>query len=63
MDAFEQYVRGGMARAGLPLDDVELDVMRFVDELYGPELADLAQADLRGVWPEIPLDPGRAPTS
>ena len=63
MDAFELYARGGLERAGLPLEDVELDIMRYVDGLYGPELAALAEADLQGVWTEIPLDPGRAPTT
>ena len=63
MDAFEQYVRGGLERAGIPLEQVELDIMRFVDSLYGPELRALAEADLKGIWTEIPLDPGRAPSS
>ena len=63
MDAFEQYVRGGLERAGLTVEPVELDIMRFIDALYGPEIAALAEADLHGVWTEIPLDPGRAPTA
>lgn len=63
MDAFEQYVRGGMERAGEPVEQLELDIMRFIDNLYGPEIAALAQADLRGIWTEIPLDPGSAPAS
>lgn len=63
VDAFEQYVRGGLERAGVPVDPVELDIMRFIDNLYGPELSALAEADLRGIWTEIPLDPGRAPAA
>ena len=57
------YVRGGLERAGLPLEDVELEIMRFIDGLYGPELAALGEADLKGIWTEIPLDPGKAPAS
>ena len=63
MDAFEQFVRGGLAQAGLELEDMELDIMRFADALYGPELRALMEADLSGVWAEKDLDPSRAPTS
>ena len=63
VDAFEQYVRGGLERLGEPVEQLELDIMRFIDGLYGPEIAALAAADLRGVWTEIPLDPGSAPVS
>lgn len=63
MDAFEQFVRGGMERAGLPLEDFEIDIMRFVDDVYGPELKTLLEADQRGIWPEHDLDPSRAPSS
>ena len=38
MDAFEQFVRGGMARAGLDVDETELAIMRYIDELFGPDL-------------------------
>ena len=63
MDAFEQFVRGGLARLELPLDDVELEIMRFADGLYGAELAELLKADLAGVWPELRLDLSKAPES
>ena len=63
MDAFEQYVRGGLERAGLPLEPGELDIMRVVDAIYGPDVAELAEADLKGVWPELDLDLTRAPRS
>lgn len=63
MDAFDQYVRGGLERAGVEVDATELEIMRFVDAVYGPELAALATADLRGAWPELDLDLTRAPSS
>lgn len=63
MDAFEQFVRGGLAQAGVELEDMELEIMRFADSLYGPELRALMEADLSGVWAEKDLDPSRAPTS
>jgi hypothetical protein len=63
VDALEQFVRGGLARAGLPLEDFELDIIRFADDLYGPEIQALMEADQQGIWPEHDLDPSRAPTS
>jgi hypothetical protein len=63
VDAFEQFVRGGMERAGLPLEDWEIDIMRFIDGAYGPELELLMAADMQGLWPEHDLDPSRAPSS
>lgn len=63
MDAFEQYVRGGLERAGESVEQLELDIMRYIDNLYGPEIRALMEADLRGIWTEIPLDPSRAPSS
>ena len=63
MDAFEQFVRGGLAQIGLEADDTDLQIMRYMDQIFGPELRGLLAADLRGVWPENDLDPSRAPTS
>lgn len=63
MDAFEQYVRGGLERAGESVERLELEIMRYIDNLYGPEIRALMEADLRGIWTEIPLDPSRAPSS
>ena len=63
MDAFEQFVRGGMARAGLDVDETELAIMRYIDELFGPDLHALMTADLEGIWAEPDLDPSRAPRS
>ena len=61
MDAFERYVRAGLELNGVPMDDVDLAVMRAADAVYGEGLRALAAADLRDVLPEIDLDPGRAP--
>ena len=61
MDAFERFVRAGLELAELPVDDVDLAVMRAADAVYGPGMRALAAADLREVLPEVDLDPGRAP--
>lgn len=62
MDAFEQYVRGGLEHYGLGVEDFEVEIIRYVDQIYGPELRALIAADQRGLWPEHDLDPSRAPT-
>jgi hypothetical protein len=61
VDAFERYVRAGLELAEVPVDDVDLAVMRAADAVYGPGMRALAAADLREVLPEVDLDPGRAP--
>lgn len=61
MDAFERYVRSGLELAGVPVDDVDMAVMRAADAVYGPGMRALLEADLREVMPEFDLDPGRAP--
>jgi hypothetical protein len=63
VDAFEQYVRGGLERMGLEVEEMDLEIMRYVDQLYGPELQALMEADLAGMWAENDLDPSRAPSS
>jgi len=63
MDAFEQFVRGGLAQAGLDVDDTDLAIMRYLDQVFGPELGALLALDMKGQWAEPDLDPGRAPTS
>ena len=37
--------------------------MRFIDQVYGPELRALMAVDMNGRWPETDFDPSRAPTS
>jgi hypothetical protein len=61
VDAFEQFARGGLGWLGLEADDADLAIMRYIDEIYGPELRALLATDMRGWWPEKAFDPGRAP--
>ena len=63
MDAFEQWVRGGIEQSGLEVTDVDIQMARFIQELYGPELQALIAEDMNGLWPEADLDPSRAPSS
>jgi len=61
VDAFERYVRAGLELGDVPVDDIDLAVMRVADAVYGPGMRALATADLRAVLPEVDLDPSRAP--
>jgi hypothetical protein len=63
VDAFEQFARGGLERMGLGVDEVDLQIMRYIDEVFGPELRALMAEDMHGVWPETDMDPSRAPTA
>ena len=63
MDAFEQFARGGLEWQGLPVDDTEIEIMRVIDQIFGPELRALMAMDMHGLWAEADLDPSRAPTS
>lgn len=63
MDAFEQFVRGGLGWQGLEPDDTDLAIMRYIDEIFGPELRSLMAADVSGWWPENDFDPARPPSS
>ena len=61
MDAFEQFVRGGLGWLGMEADDTDLAIMRYIDDIFGPELRALMQANMREWWPENDFDPSRAP--
>ena len=61
MDAFEQFARGGMLWLGLEPSDTDVEIMRYIDAVFGPELHALLEADMKGWWPENDLDPSRAP--
>lgn len=37
--------------------------MRYIDQIFGPELRALMAVDMHGLWPETDLDPSRAPSS
>jgi hypothetical protein len=63
VDAFEQFARGGLEWLGLSADDTDIQIMRFIDQIFGPELRALMAVDMNGLWPEMDFDPSRAPTS
>jgi hypothetical protein len=63
VDAFEQFARGGLEWQGLTVSDEEIEIMRFVDQVFGPELRALMAVDMNGLWAEADFDPSRAPTS
>ena len=58
---FDTFVRTGLARYGVDVDDVELHVIRIAEEVYGPPRDALLAADLSMVPCEAVLDPSRAP--
>lgn len=60
-EQFEIFVRAGLARFGIDVDEAEMQVIRFADQMYGPQLDALMAADLSDVEPETPLDPAHAP--
>ena len=63
MDAFEQWVRGGLEQAGVECTDLDVQIARFIQQVYGPELQALGELAMTGIWPEPDLDPSRAPTA
>ena len=62
-DQFDSYVRLALGRYGIPVDDVDLAVMRAAERVYGPGRDALLAADLSDVDPEHGLDPSRPPAS
>jgi hypothetical protein len=60
-EQFELFVRAGLARFGIEVDEAEMHVIRFADQMYGPLLDAVMADDLSDVEPESPLDPSRAP--
>jgi hypothetical protein len=65
MDSGEQFdtlVRLTLGRYGIPVDDVDLAVMRVAERVYGPGRDALLAADLSDVAPEHDLNPSRAPS-
>jgi hypothetical protein len=63
VDAFEQFARAGLEWMGLSADDTDIEIMRYIDAIFGPELRALMALDMNGIWPELDFDPSRAPTS
>jgi hypothetical protein len=62
VDAFEQFVRGGLEWQGLSVDDTDVEIIRYIDAVFGPELRALMAVDMNGIWAESDLDPSRAPS-
>jgi hypothetical protein len=60
-DEFEQFVRSGLARYGVEIDDTELRIIRTFERVYGPPRDALLSADLSDVEAELDLDPSRPP--
>ena len=60
-EQFQTFVRAGLARFGIDVDEAEMHVIRFADQMYGPQLDAVMAADLSDVEPEAPLDPARPP--
>jgi len=63
VDAFEQFARGGMQWLGLDPSDTDVEIMRYIDMVFGPEMKALMEADMSDWWPENVFDPGRAPSA
>jgi hypothetical protein len=63
VDAFEQFARGGMQWLGLEPSDTDVEIMRYIDMIFGPELRVLMEADMSGWRPENDVDPSRAPSA
>jgi hypothetical protein len=61
VDAFERYARAGLELAEVPIDDVDLKVMRAAHAVHGVRIRALLEADLTDAMPEVDLDPSRAP--
>ncbi len=61
VDAFETYIRSGLELIGVSVTDPEIEIMRYVDGIYGEALRALEAADLSAVFAEPDLDPSRAP--
>jgi hypothetical protein len=60
-EEFERFVRAGLSRYGVEIDEVELRVIFAAEEAYGPLRDALLAADLSDVPSELGLDPSRAP--
>ena len=60
-DAFASFVRSGLERLGLPLDEAELGVIGAAENIYGPDIDAVMRADLGDVPPEPRIDLSRAP--
>jgi hypothetical protein len=60
-EQFDAFVRSGLAQYGVEVDEIELEIIRAAERVYGPERDALLAADLSDVPAEIALDPSRPP--
>jgi hypothetical protein len=60
-EQFDEVARLTLGRYGIPVDEVDLAVMRVAEQVYGPGRDALLAADLSGIAPEHDFDPSRAP--
>jgi hypothetical protein len=58
---FETFVRVGLGRFGVEIDETELRVIQVAEAVYGPPRDALLAADLSSVEPEVRFDPSRPP--
>ena len=60
---FDAFVRAGLAQYGIEVDDVDLQIIRVAEQIYGPQRDALLAADLSDVAREAVLDPARPPAN
>ena len=60
---FDAFVHAGLAQYGIEADDVDLQVIRIAEQMYGPLRDALLAADLSDVPREAVLDPARPPAN
>jgi hypothetical protein len=63
MSAFDQFAPSALARAGVPFEAGDLDVLRIVAQVFDPAMCALDEADLADLPLEGDLDPSRPPNS
>jgi hypothetical protein len=60
-DQFELFVRAGLGRYGIPVDETDIAIMQVAEQVYGPPRDALLAADLTGWRAEHGLDPSEPP--
>jgi hypothetical protein len=60
-DQFELFVRAGLGRYGVPVDETDIAIMRVVEQVYGPPRDALLAADLTRWSAEHGVDPSGPP--
>jgi hypothetical protein len=62
MEQFDAFAAAALSEQGVPLGENDLDLLRFVAAAFAPAMAALDAVDLRGLEPELALDPSRPPS-